>query len=151
MDLDTLCIKFWANGCIVRYDILVTGEPGRAVSQQGPRTTQLSFNRELTSHQTEYWHLQLQCWQILDTPLLCSPPPFVIVYFSSGAEVSHPRTDTECCYSYCYCILRLNHPRNEDLELHSLFNASLGGQKLCRNIIIELCHTDYHYDWWSVV
>ena len=72
MDLDTLCIKFWANGCIVRYDILVTGEPGRAVSQQGPRTTQLSFNRELTSHQTEYWHLQLQCWQILDTPPLLS-------------------------------------------------------------------------------
>ena len=51
MDLDTLLwIKCWANGCIVRYDILVTGHE-RAVSQQGPRTTQLSFNRELTSNQ----------------------------------------------------------------------------------------------------
>ena len=51
MDLDTFCIKFWANGCIVSYDILVTGEPGRAKNnsikfQSG---TNQSSNRVLTS------------------------------------------------------------------------------------------------------
>ena len=118
MDLDTLLwIKCWANGCIVRYDILVTGHE-RAVSQQGPRTTQLSFNRELTSNQYQVSSNQssnrvltsatamladirysspLLSSPLLSAPLLCNCILFIWCR-------SQPSTEW-CCYTgACYSV-----------------------------------------------